>query len=120
VENFCRGGGGRGVRSVFWRVGVGGRPIGAVYIALLQMAVFPFLVSSLLDGLGSMNPAMALKLFRFGWPVFVLAWAGTLAALALVAWAIPEARPPLVITAQEGSGVSRWVSLLVPANPFPI
>ena len=93
-------------------------PIGAVYIALLQMAVFPFLVSSLLHGLGSMNPAMALKLLRAGWPVFVLAWAGTLAALALVAWAIPEARPPLVITAQAGEGVSRWVSLLVPANPF--
>lgn len=93
-------------------------PIGAVYIALLQMAVFPFLVSSLLHGLGSMNPAMAWKLFRSCWPVFVLAWAGTLAALAMVAWAIPEARPPLVITGQEGEGAARWVSLLVPANPF--
>ncbi len=93
-------------------------PIGGVYIALLQMVVFPFLISSLLHGLGSMNPAMALRLFRKGWPVFAILWGGTLLLLWLGSLAIPGARPPLVITPGATEDFSRVVSLLVPANPF--
>jgi proton glutamate symport protein len=93
-------------------------PVGGVYVALLQMAVFPFLVSSLLHGLGSLRPAPALKLLRAGWPAFVLAWGGTLAAMWLLAQAVPEARPPIEVTADEGKASSQLVSLLIPANPF--
>jgi proton glutamate symport protein len=93
-------------------------PVGGVYVALLQMAVFPFLVSSLLHGLGSLRPATALKLLRAGWPAFVLAWGGTLAAMWLLAQAVPEARPPIEVTADEGKAGSQLVSLLIPANPF--
>jgi proton glutamate symport protein len=93
-------------------------PIGGVYVALLEMVVFPFIVSSLLHGLGSLRSATALRLLRTGWPAFLLAWGGTLAALWLLAQAIPEARPPIVVTADRGQGASQLVSLLVPANPF--
>ncbi len=93
-------------------------PIGGIYIALLQMVVFPFLISSLIHGLGSMTPQMALKLFRKGWPVFVLLWGSTVALLWVGSLAIPAARPPLVVTAQPAEAVSRIVSLLIPANPF--
>lgn len=93
-------------------------PIGGVYIALLQMVVFPFLISSLLHGLGSMNPTMALRLFRTGWPAFVLVWGVTLLSLWLASLAIPGARPPIVVTPGHDEGVSRIISLLIPANPF--
>jgi Na+/H+-dicarboxylate symporter/ABC-type amino acid transport substrate-binding protein len=93
-------------------------PIGGIYIALLQMVVFPFLVSSLLHGLGSMNPAMALRLLRRGLPVFLLAWAVVLLVLWIASLAIPAARPPIVVTAGASDTVSRIVSLLIPANPF--
>ena len=71
-----------------------------------------------LHGLGSLRSATALRLLRAGWPAFLLAWGGTLAALWLLAQAIPEARPPIVFTADRGQGASQLVSLLVPANPF--
>lgn len=93
-------------------------PLGGVYIALLQMVVFPFLISSLLHGLGSMNPGMARRLFGGGWPAFLLVWGVTLLTLWLASLAIPGARPPTVVTAGHGEGISRVVSLLVPANPF--
>jgi proton glutamate symport protein len=93
-------------------------PLGGVYVALLQMAVFPFLVSSLLHGLGSLRPTTALKLLRAGWPVFLLTWGGTLAALWLLAQAIPAVRPPIEVVADQGTAASQLVSLLVPANPF--
>jgi proton glutamate symport protein len=93
-------------------------PIGAVYVALLEVAVFPFIVSSLLHGLGSLRAATALRLLRSGGSLFVLAWGGTLAAMWLLAQAIPEARPPIVVTADQGQRASQLVSLLIPANPF--
>jgi proton glutamate symport protein len=93
-------------------------PLGSIYVALLQMAVFPFIVSSLLHGLGSMRPAMAAKLFRSAWPLFVVAWGGTLIAVWLLALAIPEGRSALVVTAEQGGGLAKLVSLLIPANPF--
>ena len=93
-------------------------PIGGVYVSLLEMVVFPFIVSSLLHGLGSLRSATALRLLRAGWPAFLLAWGSTLAALWLLAQAIPEPRPPIVVTADRGQGASQLVSLLIPANPF--
>jgi proton glutamate symport protein len=93
-------------------------PIGAVYVALLEMVVFPFIVSSLLHGLGSLRSATALRLLRSGWPFFVLGVGITLAALWLLAQAIPEARRPIVVTADQGQGASQLISLLIPANPF--
>jgi proton glutamate symport protein len=93
-------------------------PLGAVYVALLQMVVFPFILTSLLHGLGSLRSATALRLLRSGWLLFVLAWGGTLAAMWLLAQAVPAGRPPIVVTADHGQGAARLVSLLVPANPF--
>jgi proton glutamate symport protein len=93
-------------------------PLGGVYVALLQMAVFPFLVSSLLHGLGRLRPATALRLLRAGWPAFVIAWGGTLVAMWLLAQGIPEARPPIEVTADQDKAGSQLLSLLLPANPF--
>ena len=62
--------------------------------------------------------ATALKLLRAGWPAFVVAWGGTLAAMWLLAQAIPEARPPIEVTADQGKAGSQLVSLLIPANLF--
>jgi proton glutamate symport protein len=93
-------------------------PLGSVYVALLQMVVFPFIISSLLHGLGSLGSATALRLLRSGWPLFLVAWGGTLAAMWLLAQAIPESRPPIVVTADQGGGAAQLVSLLIPANPF--
>ena len=94
------------------------QPIGGLYVALLQMAVFPFLISSLLHGLGSLRPATALRLLRSGWPFWILAWFGTLAALWLLGQGVPGTRPPIVVTAHHGHEVANLVSLLIPANPF--
>jgi proton glutamate symport protein len=93
-------------------------PLGAVYVALLQMVVFPFVLTSLLHGLGSLRSATALRLLRSGWLLFVLAWGGTLAAMWLLAQAVPAGRPPIVVTAGQDRLAARLVSLLIPANPF--
>jgi proton glutamate symport protein len=42
------------------------RPVGQVYVMLLEVAVYPYLICSLLHGLGSMASAQAWKLFLSG------------------------------------------------------
>ena len=65
-------------------------PIGFAYVGLLQAAVYPYLICSLLHGLGSLEPAKAWRLFKCGWIFYVAAWIVTFATLAALARAIPR------------------------------
>jgi len=49
-------------------------PIGFIYVGLLQAAVYPYLICSLLHGLGSLEPDKAWRLFKSGWLFYVVAW----------------------------------------------
>src|SRR5215467_9925044 len=69
------------------------RPIGQVYVLLLEVAVYPYLVCSLLHGLGSMAPAQAWKLFVSGWRFYVALWMITFGLLLGLALGIPQPLP---------------------------
>ncbi|GKX34545.1 MAG: ABC transporter substrate-binding protein [Rhizobiaceae bacterium MnEN-MB40S] len=93
-------------------------PFGSIYVMLLQMCVFPFVVSSLLHGLGSLTPQMALRLLKSGLPVFLIGWAVVFAGLWILSQGIPEARPPVLVQPSEGGGLGELLSLVIPSNPF--
>jgi hypothetical protein len=77
-------------------------------MSLLQMAVFPFIVQfAAAHGLGAC-PATALRLLRSGWPLFVLAWGGTLAAPVAAGSGVTSPAPAVVITADQGRDASQW------------
>ena len=69
------------------------RPVGQVYIMLLEAAVYPYLIASLLHGLSSMAPDRAWRLFKNGWPLYLLVWGVTFGLLGLLSLAIPRAAP---------------------------
>src|SRR5215471_3169972 len=71
-------------------------PIGFVYVGLLQAAVYPYLICSLLHGLGSLEPGNAWRLFKSGWVFYLAAWIVTFATLAALARAIPEVNPAVI------------------------
>jgi Na+/H+-dicarboxylate symporter len=50
------------------------QPIGDAYGAMLQIAVFPYLLSSLMHSLGRLSPVMSRQLLRAGWAPFVALW----------------------------------------------
>jgi len=56
-------------------------PIGFAYVGLLQAAVYPYLICSLLHGLESLEPAKAWRLFKCGWIFYMVAWVITFAIL---------------------------------------
>ena len=94
------------------------QPIGQAYGALLQIAVFPYLLSSLMHSLGRLSPAMSGRLLRAGWAPFVSLWILTFAAIWVMAYGIPSAPPPFSLTASAARGQSNLMQLLIPSNPF--
>ena len=94
-------------------------PIGFAYVGLLQAAVYPYLICSLLHGLGSLEPGKAWRLFKCGWIFYVAAWIVTFATLAALARAIPEVNPAVIAeTAETPHSVSSLLGLLIPTDLF--
>jgi proton glutamate symport protein len=92
------------------------RPFGSAYAMMLQIAVYPYLICALISGLGRLTPAMALRLFRASWGVYLFLWCVTLAAIWLLAQAIPATPLPSVMTPATAEGEIEFLKLLIPAN----
>lgn len=69
------------------------RPIGTAYIKMMEVAVFPYIICSLLHGLGRLSPSTALELFRRSWLVYVIVWGATFLVIFLLSLAIPQVPP---------------------------
>jgi Na+/H+-dicarboxylate symporter len=94
-------------------------PIGFIYVGLLQAAVYPYLICSLLHGLGSLDPSKAWRLFKSGWLFYVAAWVVTFACLAALAQAIPPVQPAVIgDTPVQQQSISKLLGLLIPTDLF--
>jgi Na+/H+-dicarboxylate symporter/ABC-type amino acid transport substrate-binding protein len=93
------------------------QPIGDIYAKLLEVAVYPYLVCSLLHGLGRLTPSAAWRLFRSGWIFYVAVWALTFGVLIVLATGIPAAKP-FAFTPDTGSSGPNLIDRLLPSNPF--
>jgi Na+/H+-dicarboxylate symporter/ABC-type amino acid transport substrate-binding protein len=97
------------------------KPVGDIFVMLLQMVVLPYICFSLIHGLGSISPMMGKKLFRSGWPFLLVIWLLTFFIIFLLGHLIPK---PLVAfigsDSQEPSSIlsKNFLSYLVPENPF--
>ncbi len=96
------------------------RPIGQIYIMLLEAAVYPYLIASLLHGLASMAPDRSWRLFKNGWPFYLLVWGVTFGLLGLLSLAIPRPLPSSLGTGTSSLAgtVQRLVNLLIPSDFF--
>src|SRR5215475_12684295 len=94
-------------------------PIGFIYVGLLQAAVYPYLICSLLHGLGSLEPSKAWRLFKSGWVFYLTAWVVTFACLAALAQAIPPVEPAVIgDTPARTQSVAQLLRLIVPTDLF--
>lgn len=95
------------------------QPVGTAYVMLLESVVYPYIISSLLHGLGRLSPPVALRLFKKSWPFYLAAWGGTLAVAYLLSLAFPSAPPPSMLDASEPvrSGPD-MLQMLLPGNIF--
>lgn len=89
-------------------------PIGLIYIRLMEAAVYPYIISSLLLGLGQLTPSLSYKLFTHGWKSYLLLISLCFISLVILTDAIPYAS---TIT-HTPFDVEKLLSLLIPANLF--
>jgi proton glutamate symport protein len=94
------------------------KPLGSAYAMMLQIAVYPYLICSLLWGLGRLQPAMARRLLSASWGVYALMWALTFGAIWLISRAIPPPPLPSVLTPQTAAQPIGFLDLLIPSNVF--
>jgi proton glutamate symport protein len=94
------------------------RPIGQVYVMLLEVAVYPYLICSLLHGLGSMAPTQAWRLFLAGWKFYVGLWLITFALLILLAQGIPHAFPTSWVADRPVKDSPSLLEIIIPSDPF--
>lgn len=93
-------------------------PVGSAYAMMLQISVYPYLLSALLYGLGRLTPAMARRLLRASWGVYLFMWCLTFAGIWLLALAIPAPPLPSVLTPDTVRAEADILELLIPANLF--
>jgi len=93
-------------------------PIGQLYILLLQVAVYPYIICSLLHGLGSMLPGQAWKLLKVGWPFYVGLWVLVFGVLFVLTRAVPTPDAVSWIPGTEKFSMNSLLELLIPSNPF--
>ncbi|MES0880679.1 cation:dicarboxylate symporter family transporter [Roseibium sp. SCP14] len=99
------------------------QPFGDAYIRLMEVVVLPYLVSSLLLGLGRLSPNIAIMLFRKSWPVYLLLWLVSFFFLALAASTAPLVDKTRVVDfsaslPSDRGSVKSLIDLLIPNNFF--
>lgn len=98
-------------------------PVGNIYVRLMEVVVLPYLISSLVLGLGQLAPQTAIKLFKNSWLIYLTLWATTFTVVLSAATTVPLVRKAAVINysdmaaADQGSN-STLIDLLVPDNIF--
>ena len=93
-------------------------PIGHAYIQLLAICVYPYLIASLLHGLGILEPPTAWRLLRHAWPSYVVGWGVAILAMMLLGAAFPGVSAPAVLGPETAFKEVSFIELLIPGNPF--
>src|SRR5215469_12493716 len=75
------------------------QPIGIAYSMMLESVIYPYILSSVIVGLGALAPARALRLFQASWVVYLCLWITVFVAIYLLAAAIPPTPPPVEVSA---------------------
>lgn len=95
------------------------QPIGDLYVSLLQVAVYPYVISSLLKSLGSLVPRVALRICKQGWIFYVLLVFISLLTIFLLSLSIPASASSITIGKNiDFPIVHTLMALLIPSNPF--
>jgi len=94
--------------------------VGDVWIKLLQMTVLPYVMLSLILGLGRLNYSQALLLSKKGGMMLLLLWGVTLTVVFLFPYTFPnwESSTFFSVAMAESRDEIDFLGLYIPANPF--
>ena len=91
-------------------------PVGIAYSMMLESVIYPYILSSVIGGIGGLARDRAIRLFRASWAVYLTLWIIGFAAIFLLAQAIPPSPPPIEIIAAQGGDQLSLLKALIPSN----
>jgi proton glutamate symport protein len=94
------------------------RPVGFAYVMLLEAAVYPYLICSLIHGLGSLEPAKAWRLFTRGSVIYAALWLLSFAALGLIGLSVPHIDSKIIAPLPGPPAGGGLLPLLIPSDLF--
>ncbi len=94
--------------------------IGKAWIALLQMTVLPYVMLSLIAGLGRLSYHEALRLATKGGLLLLLLWAISIAVILLFPFTFPDWESATFFSTSQVGPLQEidFLGLYIPANPF--
>lgn len=97
-------------------------PVGDVYIRLMEVVVLPYLIASLMLGLGQLTPTTAKRLLQHSWIAYLFLWVSAFGIILVAAATAPtvSGTPVVNFTSQPESTqpLKSLVDLVVPDNLF--
>ncbi|HSX26152.1 MAG TPA: cation:dicarboxylase symporter family transporter [Chlamydiales bacterium] len=97
------------------------KPVGDIYVMLLQMVALPYISFSLIHGLGSITPEIGKKLFLRGWVFWFTLWGIIFLIIYLLSFLIPTPVVSFIgsLSVEHNSLLAKnFLNYLVPENPF--
>ncbi len=96
-------------------------PVATTFTMLVQMVVLPYILFSLIHGIGSISIKMGKKLLHCGLPCLVAIWALVFFVLFAVEQLIPEPHASYIALSSTNLGLNlseQFLKFLVPENPI--
>lgn len=96
-------------------------PVATTFTMLVQMVVLPYILFSLIHGIGSISIKMGRKLLRYGLPFLVIVWILVLFVLFVVAQLIPSPQASYISITNSNLSLllsEQFLKFLVPENPI--
>ena len=96
-------------------------PLGQIYIRLMEVVVLPYIIASLVLGLGRLTPTLSWRLFQKSWAIYVLLWLFIFVVLVAISGTVPLVGQSVVVDF-SGAGAATdnrsVIDLLIPDNFF--
>jgi Na+/H+-dicarboxylate symporter/ABC-type amino acid transport substrate-binding protein len=92
------------------------KPLGDVYAMMLLSVVYPYILSSLIVGLGSLAAGRARRLLQASWRVYLFLWFTVFATIFVLAQAIPAPPPPAEVAPPHPVDVLALLQTVIPEN----
>ncbi|MEM9257386.1 MAG: cation:dicarboxylase symporter family transporter [Pseudomonadota bacterium] len=98
------------------------QPVGEIYIRLMEVVVLPYLIASLILGLGRLTPATARRLLGNSWVAYLILWFTAFAVISVAAATAPLVTVTPVVNFASMSDPNHFgsslVDLVIPDNLF--
>lgn len=96
-------------------------PLSTIYTMLLEVAIFPYIITTLLSSIGKLSPKIFGRILKEGWVIYLFLIIITFGCMVILAQALPAISTslnPVTPTTTNGEPTTSIINLIIPDNFF--